>query len=201
MRRLVALAVCGAVVAAGCSGGTGGEAVPTSESVTPGSSASNPELPHSGAPEVTNPVPESALSAGPCEALTKQQIKQALGDGAAQGRSGENEVGPYCDWSDPATGGGFLLAFSTNLSQGLSAYYANTKAQTAIFREVDPIGGLPAVEYKDSEDDIQCGLAVGLSNEYAIDIQVTLSRANEGNDACEPAKTVATWVVANFKGE
>ncbi|MBK1788514.1 DUF3558 domain-containing protein [Prauserella cavernicola] len=193
------------LLVAGCSGGTGGEALPAPQSSgtsSTGASSDNSELPHSGAPAVANPLPEAVISGDPCEALTAQQVEEALGDGASQGeRKDLDDVGPRCSWSDPTTGGGFSLTFSNQTRQGLSAYYANTQPQSAVFRDAGPIDGLPAVEYKTTEDDVACGFAVGLADEYAVGIVVTLSRANEGNDACEPAKRVAAMAVGNLKGE
>lgn len=149
-----------------------------------------------------NPLPESVLSGDPCEALTRQQVKEALGNGGTQDREGEDPVGPYCRWSDPATGGGVTVSFSVKTRQGLSAYYANTKPQMPIFRDAGLIAEFPAVEYQTSEDDILCSVAVGLGDQYAVDVAVTLSRRNMGKvDSCEPAKTIATWTVENLKSK
>ncbi|WP_332307213.1 DUF3558 domain-containing protein [Saccharomonospora marina] len=165
-----------------------------------GSSVGGSGLPHSGAPAVADPLPESALAGDPCQALTEQQVKDALGDGGSRDREGENAVGPFCRWHDLATGGGVRLSFSVKTRQGLSAYYANTRPQMAVFRDAGPIGGFPAVEYKTSENDVLCSVAVGLADEYALDVAVTLSRRNVGKvDSCEPAKTIATWAVGNLK--
>jgi hypothetical protein len=205
IKRVVAAFAAGSAVfvVAGCSGGTDGEATPVPSSWAPAptvSSAGNPTLPHSGAPSVTDPLPESVLSGDPCEVLTRQQVENALGDGAPQGeRRDLKAVGPRCDWSDPATGGGFTVGFSTTTRQGLSAFYANAKPRMAVFRDAGFIEDFPAVEYKPEVDGIDCDVAVGLADEYAVSVQVTLSRGNEGKDACEPAKRLARVVVGNLK--
>ncbi|WP_277670336.1 DUF3558 family protein, partial [Saccharomonospora viridis] len=79
---------------AGCSEGVDGDAAPTSESsvsesVGPTSTSaqgSGSGLPHSGAPAVADPLPESALPSDPCEVLTPQQVEEILGEGAAAGK-------------------------------------------------------------------------------------------------------------------
>ncbi|EHR48598.1 Protein of unknown function (DUF3558) [Saccharomonospora marina XMU15] len=204
MRRVVVVLAAGCLLGVvGCAAGTGGTAAPVSGSSateSAGSSVGGSGLPHSGAPAVADPLPESALAGDPCDAMTRQQTVEALGSGASDGRHGENAAGSFCQWSDPVTGGGFLLGFSTKTREGLSAYYANTKPQRPVFRDAGPIGGFPAVEYKRSEDSIDCAVAVGLADEYALDIVVTLSRRNMGKvDSCEPAKRLASVAVGNLK--
>ncbi len=213
MKRMVAGLSVGLVVLAvsGCSGKSGGEAVPRPESPVSGSvertsasSSSASGLPHSGAPAVTDPLPESALPDDPCEVLTPQQVREALGSGASEGKRSDLEpVGPGCDWSNQETFGGLQVGFHTVTRQGLSATYANAKPQSAIFRSVGPIYEFPAAAYKDSEDDNYCTVAVGLANEYSITTTVTLSaeKEAEGVDSCVPAERVAEMVVGNLKAK
>lgn len=204
MRRVVAaLAVGSAVLAtAGCSGEDGGQSDPTPSSASdstasPGTSG----LPNSGAPAVTNPLPESVLSGDPCEAMTPQQITDALGDGASQGeRRDLDQLGPRCNWSAAtSSGGGFTLTFGTKSRQGLSSFYANAKQQMEVFRELAPIEGFPAVAYKSSNDARECTVGVGLANEYTVSITSTQSTAKEGKaDSCEGTETVMSWLVGNL---
>ncbi|HWD83971.1 MAG TPA: hypothetical protein VG497_33950, partial [Kribbella sp.] len=81
-------------VVAGCSGSP--EAAPTS---TPpvSSSATAAGLPHSGAPKVEHPLPESALSGQPCqEALASDQLTQIFGM-EPQGKPDDTAgLGPSC---------------------------------------------------------------------------------------------------------
>ncbi|SFP34354.1 DUF3558 domain-containing protein [Saccharomonospora viridis] len=211
MGRVSAVVGVGLVLAvAGCSEGVDGDAAPTSESsvsesVGPTSTSaqgSGSGLPHSGAPAVADPLPESALPSDPCEVLTPQQVEEILGEGAAAGKRADLDgLGPGCDWSNRKTLGGFKIGFDTVARQGLSAAYANAKPRSAIFREVGPVDRFPAVAYKDSEDDRMCTVVVGLADDYAISATVSLSFEKEdaGIDSCGPAERIAATVVGNLK--
>ena len=210
MGRVSAVVGVGLVLAvAGCSEGVDGDAAPTSESsvsvsTVPSSSAQagGSELPHSGAPAVADPLPESALPSDPCEVLTPQQVKEALGEGATEGESRDLDgLGPGCGWGNKKTFAVVQVGFDTVNRQGLSAAYANAKPRSAIFREVGPIEGFPAVAYKDSEDDHRCTVVVGLADEYAISAGISLSAEKEdaGVDSCGPAERIAATVVGNLK--
>ncbi len=209
MRYALALVGVGLVVlaAAGCSEGSGNVTMPA-----PGSSewesariSNNSGLPHSGAPAVTNPLPESVLSGHPCEVLTPQQLRDILGEGVSGGkRKDRDDFGPGCDWSNPEVlGGGLRIGFSVVSRDGLSAQYANTKPQVQFFRELPSVGGFPAVSYKDDEDDRFCTVAVGLANEYSVVTTVSLSfeKQESGVDSCVPAEQVAEMVVGNLKAK
>lgn len=207
MRRVVAALAAGSAVfvAAGCSGDTGGaaELSPTAGSSASSSpSAGGSDLPHSGAPAVENPMPESVLSGDPCEALTRQQITDALGNDASQGERRDLEpVGPGCSWSAALAGdGSFTLGFNTATREGLSAVYANAKPKMGVFRELAPIEGFPAVAYKRTEDARDCTVDVGLADEYTVSITSTQSTAKEGQaDSCEGTETVMSWLMGNLK--
>ncbi|WP_277068534.1 DUF3558 domain-containing protein [Saccharomonospora viridis] len=210
MGRVSAVVGVGLVLAvAGCSEGVDGDAAPTSESsvsvsASPSASASagGSELPHSGAPAVADPLPESALPSDPCEVLTPQQVKEALGEGATEGeRRDLDGLGPGCGWGNKKTFAVVQVGFDTVNRQGLSAAYANAKPRSAIFREVGPIEGFPAVAYKDSEDAPRCAVVVGLADDYAISATVSLSFEKEdaGIDSCGPAERIAATVVGNLK--
>src|SRR5690606_7943084 len=205
MGRVSAVVGVGLVLAvAGCSEGVGGDAAPTSESsvsvsTVPSSSASagaarGSGLPHSGAPAVADPLPESALPSDPCEVLTPQQVEEILGEGAAAGKRADLDgLGPGCDWGNQDTLGGFRIGFHTVNRQGLSASYANVKPRSAIFREVGPVDRFPAVAYKDSEDDRMCTVVVGLADDYAISATVSLCFEKEeaGYDSCGTAERIS----------
>lgn len=209
MKRAVAgLTVSIAVLAAaGCSGKTDSDVDPTGEwpvSQPTTSSSSELGLPHSGAPAVSDPLPESVLSGDPCEALTPQQVEAALGAGTSEGQRRDLEqVGPRCDWSNKESMGGMALGFVTAIREGLSVEYANVKPKKAVFREAGPVMGFPAVAYKDSENDRTCTFVVGLADEYSISVTVTLSaeKEAEGVDSCVPAEMVAEMVVGNLKAK
>lgn len=213
MKRLVVWVSIGLAVlsVSGCSEEPGDKALPGPASSVPGPAEQTPssmpgqsELPHSGAPAVSDPLPESVLSGDPCEALTSQQVKVALGAEVSEGeRRDLDEVGPGCGWSNPATFGGLQIGFHTVTRQGLSATYANAKPRSAIFRELGSIQGFPAVAYKDGEDDRICTVVVGLADEYSITSTIGLSVAKktEGVDSCVPAEQVVELVVGNLKAK
>lgn len=206
MRRVVAALVAGSavLVIAGCSGGTDGtaEPAPTTGSVSSSQAAGDAGLPNSGAPAVTNPLPESALAGDPCQALTRQQVTEALGDDASQGeRRDLDSIGPRCDWQGgTSSDGGFSLSFGTKSRQGLSGFYANAKPKMEVFRELAPVEGFPAVAYKSSDDARECTVGVGLADEYTLSITGTQSSAREGEvDSCDATEMVTALVVKNLK--
>ncbi|MEY7971257.1 DUF3558 domain-containing protein [Saccharomonospora xinjiangensis] len=208
MKRAIALFGPGLAVLmiAACSEGQEGEMrlprVPILQS--PSSLESGSGLPHSGAPAVVDPLPESVLSDHPCEILTPEQVRQALGPRASEGeRKDLNAVGPGCGWSSQENLGGFQIGFNTVSREGLSATYANAKPRSGVFRELGSIHDFPAVAYKDSEDDRICTVVVGVANEYSITATVGLSVAAESanTDSCVPAEKVAEVVVGNLKAK
>src|SRR5690606_15814986 len=109
----------GAVVllVAGCSATSDGVASPASQdpgvsqSVSSSSSESQSpgggRLPHSGAPVVSDPLPESAIPEDPCDAFTREQVEYALGDNAPEGKREELPTGPTCIWQDAESGAGW----------------------------------------------------------------------------------------------
>ncbi|WP_040922678.1 DUF3558 domain-containing protein [Saccharomonospora xinjiangensis] len=209
MKRVVTALSVGLVVlvVAGCSGDSGGTAGPSGSGTAEPASMGSPHgsgLPHSGAPVVVDPLPESVLSDHPCEVLTPEQVRAVLGTGASEGRRRDlGSVGPVCDWGNKERFSGFAVGFSVVSRQGLSAQYANTKPQKAVFRELDSVAGFPAVAFKDSEDEIVCTVAVGIANEYSVVTVVTLGLEGEsdGTDSCVAAETVSEIVVENLKAK
>ncbi len=213
MKRLVVWVSIGLAVlsVSGCSEEPGDKALPGPASSVPGPAEQTPssmpgqsELPHSGAPAVSDPLPESVLSGDPCEALTSQQVKVALGAEVSEGeRRDLDEVGPGCGWSNPATFGGLQIGFHTVTRQGLSATYANVKPQDVIFREIGKVEGFPAVSYTASENDRVCTVVVGLADEYSIASTIGLSpeKEAEGVDSCVSAARIAEMVVGNLKAK
>lgn len=174
----------------------GSSSAPQTSNTSPTTSG----LPHSGAPAVTDPLPESVIAGDPCEALTRQQVEQALGRNAPQGERADLEAGPGCNWHDQSSGAGFSVGYSTATRQGLSAYYANTRPQAEVWREEDPIDGLPAVSYQRTKQDFSCAVTVGLADAYAIDVIATPSRAEIGRtDSCDLSRQLAEIVVENLQ--
>ncbi|GAA1250994.1 DUF3558 domain-containing protein [Prauserella halophila] len=205
MKRAVALVAAGSavVLAAGCSGESAGQPEPdptssASSSATPPStdgSVGDSDLPHSGAPEVSNPLPESVLSGDPCEALTRSQLEWALGSAVPGERRDIDMLGPRCSWDDD--GGGFTLTFLTATRQGLSIIYSNNQdGGRRTLTEVEPVHDLPTITL--SEERIACSAAVGLADEYAVLVNVTLGPGKD-TDACDSALRLSDMVVGNLK--
>ncbi len=210
MKRVLTVLAVGslAVLAPACSAEDGQAEPQDAASSVPSSAAASSQaasdLPHSGAPAVDNPLPRSVLSGDPCQALTPEQVKAALGDNASTGkRQNIDGLGPRCDWNNTDALASFAVTFQTEPGEGLSATYANAKPQMPVFNEVGPIEGFPAVVYKKSDTDPMCTTMVGLSDEYAISVTGTLGvdAEEKGKDSCEPGQQVASWVVANLKAQ
>lgn len=211
MRKLATLTLGAlAVLATACSS-EDGQAEPqlsTSAAMPSSAPASNDatsDLPHSGAPAVDNPLPESVVSGDPCQSLDREQVTTALGEGASNGQRDDlEELGPRCRWTNQDTIASFVVTFQTAHREGLSTTYANVKPQAAAFNEVPPIEGYPAVTYQANEaGGPMCSVMVGIANEYAISVTGTLSTESEqaGKDSCEPVQQVASWVVSNLKAQ
>ena len=64
-------------------------------------------MPHSGAPAVSDPLPESVLPEDPCDVFTREQIEYVLGDNAPEGKRDELPTGPTCIWRDAESGAGW----------------------------------------------------------------------------------------------
>jgi hypothetical protein len=183
-------------LAAGCSGKPA--AAPTN---TPSPSPTGETLPHSGAPKVEHPLPESVLSGDPCQgALTPDQLQQILGT-APQGEPDSTAgLGPSCDWHADAS---VSVSYVTQDHQGLSAVYKNTKPQAAVWRVLPLIQGFPAVGYVDkagaNSGDI-CQVGVGVADDLSFGATLQLSLAKKGSaDPCDLAARVADMVVTNLR--
>ncbi|GAA1234254.1 DUF3558 domain-containing protein [Prauserella halophila] len=205
MRRAGALLAAGAaaVLVAGCSGESTGQPEPAPMSSTgssapssAGGSSAGSDLPHSGAPEVTNPLPESVLSGDPCQALTRDQQEWALGSDVSDGKRRDIDIlGPRCSWDND--GGGFTLSFLTVTRGGLSVNYANAKDAGNPLREVDPVQGLPTITLPDQ--DVGCSAVVGLADEYAVSVTVAIDDPDDDTHACDSALRLSDMVVGNLK--
>ncbi|OLT46386.1 hypothetical protein BJF85_17395 [Saccharomonospora sp. CUA-673] len=208
-RAVAGLVTSAVLVLTGCAEDSDGQAEPASEvaaessEVTPESSDAGElsELPHSGAPAVPNPLPESVLAGDPCDALTPDQVEMVLG-AEVEGRASDlNELGPGCHWGNVEQTSAFQVRFHTVMKQGLSASYANAQQQAAHFEAIDSLADFPAVEFNDGSEDTGCQVVVGLADEYAVSIGAELGydAQAEGQDPCEATVTVAEMVVENLK--
>ncbi|OLT46532.1 hypothetical protein BJF85_16935 [Saccharomonospora sp. CUA-673] len=168
-----------------------------------GSADAGTDLPHSGAPAVTDPLPKSVLDGDPCDALTQEQLDMALGSGTPRGsRADLDATGPGCDWNSAQTDfAAIQIGFVTETGQGLSATYANTRPQQDVFEETDPVAGYPAVKYQRTENNDECSMAVGISDEYSVTVHLASSvEARErGTHPCDSTYRVAEMLVNNLK--
>ncbi|WP_244287363.1 DUF3558 domain-containing protein [Amycolatopsis rubida] len=194
-----------AVLLAGCSGGSAPSPAPDATNAPPPSSASGKTLPYAGAPKVEHPLPESVLSVHPCDgALTPEQVKTLVGK-PTQGEHADNPaLGTECHWSNRDTGSLATVLYTTKVSDGLSAAYANTKPQAKRWHPLSPIQGLPAVAasvYKQqATTDSFCQVTVGISDQKTIDASVSLGYSQIGKkDPCDAAAVVADMVITNLK--
>ena len=212
MRRMAGAVLVGAVVllVAGCSATSDGTASPASQdpgvsqsvSSSPSESQSpgGGRLPHSGAPAVSDPLPESAIPEDPCDAFTREQVEYALGDDAPEGERGDVATGPACAWQDTDSGAGFKAFFGTVGGEGLSSYYQNTQPESEEWEELPPIHGFPAVAFQITADGMNCQVVAGLADEYTVAVAANPSRAKIGElDPCDLAQEMAELLVENLK--
>src|SRR5690606_34126123 len=162
----------GAVVllVAGCSATSDGVASPASQdpgvsqSVSSSSSESQSpgggRLPHSGAPAGSDPLPESAIPEDPCDAFIREQVQDALGDNAPEGKRDDFVTGPGCKWRDSVAGAMVWASYSTKTREGLSSFYQNAQPRAQVWRELSPIGGFPAIAYQAHKGGTSCSVVI-----------------------------------------
>jgi uncharacterized protein DUF3558 len=205
--RSVVVVLAVAVLVCGCSlqGGTdvAGNALP----VPGGQNASAPGLPYAGAPKVKDPLPVSVLSGDPCaDALTPEQVVAAVGMSVAGEREDLAQTGPACAWSNHGTGGAVGVSYTVNTHVGLSGVYANTRPQSAVWRELPAIQGFPAVAHagvKGGEIPVGfCQASIGLADSISIDVSLTLGRSKRNTeDACSLIPQIADMTVTTLRAK
>ncbi|MGV9295919.1 DUF3558 domain-containing protein [Amycolatopsis sp. NPDC003676] len=200
---LTAAAVAGVAFVAGCSGGS--RSNPDLGATSPPSSAVEKTLPYAGAPKVEHPLPESVLSAHPCEsALTPDQVGSLLGQKQQGAHKDDPSLGSECQWPNDETGALATVLYATNLSDGLSAVYANSKPQATVWRQLPLVQGFPSVAHSTFKQEAVlksfCQVSVGISDQKTIDASVSLGDSRVGKkDPCDVAAIVADMVVTNLK--
>jgi len=163
-------------------------------------------LPYAGAPKVITPLPASVLSGDPCkDALTSEQITQAVGPDPELRPGTTPTVGPKCSWSNTQTNGQVFVGFGTLLHTGLSGIYQNTQPKSGVWKELPDIQGFPAVAYAGSKGTTPkdyCVVTVGVADDLTVDIGVTLGRTKVGAaDPCEVAPGIADQVVTTLRAK
>ncbi|HET6705377.1 DUF3558 domain-containing protein [Amycolatopsis sp.] len=202
IRRVLAGAtavVVGTALVTSCSG----------ERRTPGTATAAPtssaELPNSGAPKVTNPLPAKVLDGSPCDsAFTAEQLTGYLGQPGSP-KPKDSELGPMCDWgSTSGSSAGILVIYETKNDEGISLAYKNEKPKAKRWvDDLEPVQGYPAVGYVDvgSTDNRTCVIVVGISDElaYSVSLSIGDSAVQAGKDACRLGRGVADTVLTNLK--
>jgi hypothetical protein len=209
MIRRTAIGIIGVLaLVSGCSNGnTSGTPTPTPSSSTDSTgdssaapSSSEQSLPFAGAPKVSNPLPASVLAGDPCaDALTPEQITQALG-AQVQGESNAiNRIGPSCEWFNRDTTGKVTVTYVTETHVGLSGVYQNSRPGDSSWKELPLIQGFPAVAHNKVTS--SCQVSVGLADDLSIDVTTHLGSSKGGgqSDPCEVAPQVANLVVTTLK--
>ncbi|PFG47099.1 uncharacterized protein DUF3558 [Amycolatopsis sulphurea] len=149
-------------------------------------------------------MPASVLSGDPCqEALKPDQLEQILGIAPQGERNDDPALGTACDWINDTTGAAATVGYVTQVGEGLSAVYQNTKPQSSVWRVLPPVQGFPAVGYEITSAGAKsgfCQVAIGISDSLSVDASLTVRRAKVGKaDACELAPRVADMVVTNLR--
>ncbi|GAB3139753.1 DUF3558 domain-containing protein [Amycolatopsis stemonae] len=147
-------------------------------------------------------MPTTVLTGNPCDsALTPDQVSTFLGD-ATSGKPSDTALGPLCNWSSTSgSGAGFAISYQTKSDQGISLAYQNIQPKAARWKPLDPIQGFPAVAYANFDDKRGCAVVVGVTDELAFSVGLTLGdkAASEGKDCFDIAPQVADAVMSNVK--
>lgn len=205
----VALIGCAALLGA-CK--EGGSATPMPQpGVSPASSPATADpssppstaLPFGGAPKVNNPLPSTALDQPPCtSALTDAQLQKLFGK-VPTANPDDLVLGPTCRWSKPETGAMVYVGYTTKQRLGLSATYSYTQPKVKFWQVAPDVQGFPAVYYEmgRAKPTDECTMDVGLADDLALHVGVTIGRQKEGTvDPCEGARMVADMVITNVRG-
>ncbi|GAA3534400.1 DUF3558 domain-containing protein [Amycolatopsis ultiminotia] len=184
-----AVAVLGLLTA--CSGETGGTAEPpASTSASPGG--------NSGAPKVPASLPTQQLISDPCSALgpddaTKVGFK-------SPGELDTSQQLPICHWTSPRTSGNQVaIGPLTPNKNGLSDTYA-LKPKQAYF-EPTTVEGYPGVyaSQSDARTRGSCALTVGVTDQLAVVVTLTITEGPNKADPCTLTARVAAAMIDHLK--
>ncbi len=198
MRRVLVLSLALAVTTTGvvgCSSGTGGTAVPTTD--TPTTSVPSRSSTPSSAPKVADPLDASKFVAAPCLSLTTSNVVSIDVTNPISGADTDAN-GSGCTWSGES-GGGLSVSWVTANTNGLSDLYV--KQSTYAYWQPTTIAGYPAVygdALSDGRSQGDCVLNVGVSDHLAFFVQYTNS--TKAPESCTLASQAASDVIANVKG-
>jgi hypothetical protein len=204
MKARFLLTVAGSVAAATLVAACSGSPAPSTGATPASPSQTGKTLPYAGAPKVENPLPESVLSGHPCDGgLTPAQLNEILRQQPQGKRNDDPSLGAECQWPNSDTGALVTVAYTTKVTDGLSAVYANTKPKATVWRPLPPIQGFPAVAHSSFSQERSksfCQVTVGISDQYTVDVSVDLGETKVGKvDPCDVTATVAGMVVTNLR--
>jgi hypothetical protein len=208
MMRRTTPVLCGAVLlttlATGCGHGGGATSPTPPPATTASGSPSSTALPYSGAPKVENPLPASVLYGAPCtDGLTSQQLTEILTMVPPTRPDNIAGVGPSCTWINSDKGALVSVGYDTLDHTGLSSVFQNTKPQATVWKPLPAIQGFPAVAHvtPSGGDPAEfCQVSVGLADNLAIDVSISLGPAKKGKvDPCQVTAQVADMVVTNLR--
>jgi hypothetical protein len=195
---LLGILACAALLSAtGCSNTTNGN--PSTQQPNATSAGG---LPADGAPNVQNPIANTATSeSDPCSSVTTAQI-ESLGGKVDRSRVDDMTLGKNCVWVFADGSGNVGAGMVTKNTDGLSGiYYQSTHGGLTTFKPVSPIEGYPAVVYANGgEGDGVCTLAVGIRNDLVYTVIPRLRPQNPYlTDPCGMATKIAQFAIQQLK--
>ncbi|WP_367131569.1 DUF3558 domain-containing protein [Saccharothrix sp. HUAS TT1] len=203
MRRAVLVVLsAAALVAAGCTTKSDGDATPTgSTSTTASDSTTTQPSEASDVPAITGPELDLSRFAGPCELLQADQLS-ARGV-TKPGTQRTDPAGPACQWrpDDRVDGTSFSVVILEK-SKGLEGFYENRGSSGGVFEPTE-VAGYPAVN-SDATDAKSgaCSTAVGVAKGEGFMVQTHVNDETlpEYTNPCSISGAVAETIVANLKG-
>ncbi|MDT8913551.1 DUF3558 domain-containing protein [Amycolatopsis sp. PS_44_ISF1] len=150
-------------------------------------------------PKVAHPMPAGVLGSDPCRALTPSQLTTLLGSPVHSGGPEPSGVANTCSWGNLDHRSLITLQFVFIWQDGLGHVYA--KRNEGFFRELQPVQGFPVAAYgPDDESSLgRCGIAVGVADNAAFEVDATISLSHIGKtDPCEAARRIADAVITTL---
>jgi hypothetical protein len=148
---------------------------------------------------VANPLDTTKYQTDPCRILAAAQL-QSLGLPGATPKPETLPTGPACSWYSAQTLSSIGTSFLTANKRGLSNLYLK-KNEAALFQEIPPINGYPAIIY-DQDADLRthgsCTVTVGVSD--ALVLAVPVQGTAQTKDPCGIAQQAAGLMIENIKG-
>jgi hypothetical protein len=147
------------------------------------------------------------ISGDPCQdALSPEQITTLMGSPVQHNRSDTPNVGPGCSWFNAARGSQIDVGYDATTRSGLSSVYQNTRPQSAVWKPIADVGGFPAVAHAGSPGQAPpadfCSITLGLADDVAVDVSVSLGRDKVGTlEPCDAATEAAKQVAATLKSK